>query len=80
MSVGQAVQMAFERDFTILPISEPGTRRLLGWIHATSLRSSLEANAVSPDTLLSEMELSAKGVSGGQGGVVRFDRGRGYTG
>lgn len=64
----------------ILPISDPTTRQLLGWLNAASLRDSLESGAADPEARLGELHLSAKAGATGKGGVTRFDRARGYEG
>lgn len=69
-TAGVALQMAYERDFSILPISDPATRRLEGWVSIAQLKK--EAG----ETGIEESQLKDLGSKGGA--VTRFVRSRKY--
>ncbi|SCV74423.1 BQ2448_8062 [Microbotryum intermedium] len=56
-TVNVALQMAFEREFSIIPISHPSTRRLQGWLSAQALQSQVASGLISDrSTLASVLE------------------------
>lgn len=50
-SVSTALQMSFEREFSILPISDPATRNLVGWLSADKLKQQVEEGKLEDDQL-----------------------------
>lgn len=73
--------MAFERDFSILPLSDPKTRRLQGWIDISTLKEQLSTTSrttnsttpiVNDETYLHELSL--------EGGLRRFPKTKDYKG
>jgi hypothetical protein len=43
--------MSFEREFSILPISDPATRNLVGWLSADKLKQQVEEGKLDDDQL-----------------------------
>lgn len=78
------VSVAFERDFSILPLSDPKTRRLQGWIDISTLKEQLSSSSstsssansntpiVNDETYLHELSL--------EGGLRRFPKTKDYKG
>ncbi|GAA5831319.1 hypothetical protein JCM5353_008555 [Sporobolomyces roseus] len=70
-SVATALQLAYERDFSILPLSDPSTRQLSGWISIDELKPLVSEDHELENSLLSEMT--------GKGPVRNFSKSRTYT-
>ncbi|GAA5910032.1 hypothetical protein JCM6882_008433 [Rhodosporidiobolus microsporus] len=84
-SVGTALQLAFERDFSILPLHAPHSRAsLLGYLSIEDLKPLASSGAVDMDAPLSALApgLEESGEEGGgkeEGGPVKgFRRERRY--
>ncbi|GAA5852485.1 hypothetical protein JCM3766R1_003512 [Sporobolomyces carnicolor] len=76
-SVGTALQLAYERDFSILPLSDPTTRQLLGWISIDEVKTLAEGNEIDLDTPLSK--LNDKTDKAPKSPVRHFTKARAYT-
>ncbi|BGP27183.1 cystathionine beta-synthase [Rhodotorula toruloides] len=82
-SIGTALQLAFERDFSILPLHSPSSRAdLLGWLSIDELKPLAEQGKIDLDAPLSAlMEGSVDDEAGGAAGrrpVKEFKKGRKY--
>ncbi|GJN93196.1 hypothetical protein Rhopal_006243-T1 [Rhodotorula paludigena] len=76
-SIGTALQLAFERDFSILPLHAPSSRAtLLGWLSIDELKPLAERGSVDLDAPLSDLLETPRGE--GQLPVKEFKRGRKY--
>ncbi|BGP51240.1 hypothetical protein JCM10450v2_007169 [Rhodotorula kratochvilovae] len=77
-SIGTALQLAFERDFSILPLHAPSSRAtLLGWLSVDELKPAAERGELDLDAPLSEL-LAKGGEDEGRRPVKEFKRGRRY--
>ncbi|GAA5899872.1 uncharacterized protein JCM6883_006018 [Sporobolomyces salmoneus] len=76
-STGTALQLAYERDFSILPLSDPSTRQLLGWVSIDELKSLEEQGELDFETPLSE--LNDKTDKAPKSPVRHFTKARAYT-
>ncbi|SCZ96727.1 BZ3500_MvSof-1268-A1-R1_Chr4-1g06660 [Microbotryum saponariae] len=54
-TVDVALQMAFEREFSIIPISHPSTRRLQGWLSSQALQTQVGSGLISGRTCLASV-------------------------
>ncbi|KDE08105.1 hypothetical protein MVLG_01587 [Microbotryum lychnidis-dioicae p1A1 Lamole] len=54
-TVDVALQMAFEREFSIIPISHPSTRRLQGWLSSQALQTQVASGLISGQSNLSSI-------------------------
>ncbi|GAA5849034.1 hypothetical protein JCM9279_004701 [Rhodotorula babjevae] len=78
-SIGTALQLAFERDFSILPLHDPSSRAtLLGWLSVDALKPAAERGEVDLDAPLSSLQSSAAEDSEGARPVKTFKRGKTY--
>ncbi|BGP34878.1 hypothetical protein JCM10296v2_006702 [Rhodotorula toruloides] len=82
-SIGTALQLAFERDFSILPLHSPSSRaNLLGWLSIDELKPLAEQGKIDLDAPLSVlMEGGADDEAGngtGKKPVKEFKKGRKY--
>ncbi|GAA5984784.1 hypothetical protein JCM10908_003503 [Rhodotorula pacifica] len=67
-SVGTALQLAFERDFSILPLHSTTSRaELLGWLSIDALKPLAEKGQVDLDAPLSAL---LRGEAGASAGVI----------
>ncbi|GAA6008103.1 hypothetical protein JCM11491_001886 [Sporobolomyces phaffii] len=76
-SVGTALQLAYERDFSILPLSDPSTRQLLGWISIDEVKQLAQSNELDLDSSLAQ--LNDKTESAPKSPVRHFTKARAYT-
>ncbi|KAK4052773.1 hypothetical protein OIV83_002060 [Microbotryomycetes sp. JL201] len=60
--VSDALQMAYEREFTILPISDPSTRTLIGWLNSDVLKTQYAKGLVKDDQTLSQVDQLSRGT------------------
>ncbi|KAM0786877.1 hypothetical protein ACM66B_002302 [Microbotryomycetes sp. NB124-2] len=60
--VSDALQMAYEREFTILPISDPSTRTLVGWLNSDVLKSQYSKGQVKEEQTLSQVDQLSRGT------------------
>lgn len=74
--------VAYEREFTILPISSPRGRELTGWLNADVLKAQVASGAVSSEAELDSLLNRAKeGNEVSEGGSVsRFTKTKRYQG
>ncbi|KAK4057441.1 hypothetical protein OIO90_001510 [Microbotryomycetes sp. JL221] len=85
--VSDALQMAYEREFTILPISDPSTRTLVGWLNSDVLKQQYSQGQVKDDQTLSQVDQlgrtsttnSIPPTSTTQSSVTKFRKDRQYT-
>ncbi|TNY23819.1 hypothetical protein DMC30DRAFT_257305 [Rhodotorula diobovata] len=82
-SIGTALQLAFERDFSILPLHDPSSRAtLLGWLAVDALKPAAERGEVDLDAPLSSLQAGTAGEGDGSGSgpraVLEFSRSRKY--
>ncbi|GAA5923354.1 hypothetical protein JCM1841_006494 [Sporobolomyces salmonicolor] len=80
--VATALQLAYERDFSILPLAAPSSRQLIGWLSVDALKPLAEQGKIDLDAPLSSLD-GAGAVNGategeGQSPVRRFARSRKY--
>ncbi|KAM0752272.1 hypothetical protein T439DRAFT_324340 [Meredithblackwellia eburnea MCA 4105] len=57
---GTALRLAFERDFSILPISNPITRSLEGWVDVNVLKQAIEQSKVEDEAPLKSVLVGVK--------------------
>ncbi|GAA5954240.1 hypothetical protein JCM3765_005329 [Sporobolomyces pararoseus] len=76
-SVGTALQLAYERDFSILPLSDPSTRQLLGWISIDEVKALAKEGSLDLDSPLSQ--LNDKTDKSPKSPVRHFTKARAYT-
>ncbi|GAA6060166.1 hypothetical protein JCM10212_005167 [Sporobolomyces blumeae] len=81
-SVGTALQLAYERDFSILPLSDPTNRQLVGWVSIDELKPLAESGQLDFDAPLSDV--SSTGSKAGdeakaKSPVRKFARSKTYT-
>ncbi|GAA5887103.1 hypothetical protein JCM16303_007135 [Sporobolomyces ruberrimus] len=76
-SVGQALQLAYEREFSIIPLSDPSTRQLLGWISIDEVKELAKSGEVDPESPLSQ--LNDKTEKSPKSPVRHFTKARAYT-
>ncbi|GAA5939227.1 uncharacterized protein JCM15063_004460 [Sporobolomyces koalae] len=76
-SVGTALQLAYERDFSILPLSDRATRQLLGWISIDELKPLAEDSQFDLDSPISN--LAGQDLAGLKTPVRNFTKARPYT-
>ncbi|GAA6043088.1 hypothetical protein JCM8097_008418 [Rhodosporidiobolus ruineniae] len=85
-SVGTALQLAFERDFSILPLHSPTSRGLLlGWLSVDALKPLAEQGGIDLDAPLASLSPSLESPSASPAGreedggpVKQFRRSRRY--
>ncbi|GAA5886334.1 hypothetical protein JCM5296_001872 [Sporobolomyces johnsonii] len=80
--IATALQLAYERDFSILPLAAPSSRQLIGWLSVDALKPLAEQGKVDLDAPLSTLD-GASGANGerdgeGKSPVRRFARSRKY--
>ncbi|GAA5866082.1 hypothetical protein JCM8547_000591 [Rhodosporidiobolus lusitaniae] len=85
-SIGTALQLAFERDFSIIPLHSPFSRAsLLGWLSVDELKPLVEKGenegGVDLEKPLSDLQSGSEGEgtgAEGRGAVKQFRRSRRY--